>query len=316
MRLCGISSRFQLLSPCTRQVTHALLTRPPLSHKIINPEGNQIKCFVRLACVKHAASVHPEPGSNSHVKKLISVKLNLANSFIQVANKFATVRSSSNNSASRLFSSLSHKFWIYCFKGLQFSLKRSDWFSKSFKVSHCSVINVLCFALLRQLDYFIKSLFVCQALFYFLNFVLSSLSCDSLFILSKCFSFVKNFFVLFCISVLRQKKAQGVGFEPTRPCGQTVFKTASLWPLRYPCVSQLILNCLVVCTCSAQDLYYHQCYNMSTLISIFFTFFCVSLKKVLQSPYLQELWPLYFHTSPLWALLLCHSHTLLSLHHP
>ena len=30
-------------------------------------------------------------------------------------------------------------------------------------------------------------------------------------------------------------KAQGVGFEPTRPCGQTVFKTASLWPLRYPC---------------------------------------------------------------------------------
>ena len=68
MRLCGISSRFQLLSPCTRQVTHALLTRPPLSHKIISPEGNQIKCFVRLACVKHAASVHPEPGSNSHVK--------------------------------------------------------------------------------------------------------------------------------------------------------------------------------------------------------------------------------------------------------
>ena len=32
MRLCGISSRFQLLSPCIRQVTHALLTRPPLSH--------------------------------------------------------------------------------------------------------------------------------------------------------------------------------------------------------------------------------------------------------------------------------------------
>ena len=75
MRLCGISSRFQLLSPCTRQVTHALLTRPPLSHKIISPEGNQIKCFVRLACVKHAASVHPEPGSNSHVKILCQKKL-------------------------------------------------------------------------------------------------------------------------------------------------------------------------------------------------------------------------------------------------
>ena len=30
--LCGISSRFQLLSPSTRQVTHALLTRPPLTY--------------------------------------------------------------------------------------------------------------------------------------------------------------------------------------------------------------------------------------------------------------------------------------------
>ena len=29
--LCGISSRFQLLSPSERQVAHALLTRPPLS---------------------------------------------------------------------------------------------------------------------------------------------------------------------------------------------------------------------------------------------------------------------------------------------
>ena len=29
--LCGISSRFQLLSPCNGQVAHVLLTRPPLS---------------------------------------------------------------------------------------------------------------------------------------------------------------------------------------------------------------------------------------------------------------------------------------------
>ena len=70
MRLCGISSRFQLLSPCVRQVTHALLTRPPLSHKSLHPERIRLKCFVRLACVKHAASVHPEPGSNSHKKCL------------------------------------------------------------------------------------------------------------------------------------------------------------------------------------------------------------------------------------------------------
>ena len=31
-----------------------------------------------------------------------------------------------------------------------------------------------------------------------------------------------------------------VGFEPTRPCGQTVFKTASLWPLRYLSMNPLI----------------------------------------------------------------------------
>ena len=30
MTLCGLSSRFQLLSPSERQVAHVLLTRPPL----------------------------------------------------------------------------------------------------------------------------------------------------------------------------------------------------------------------------------------------------------------------------------------------
>ena len=64
--LFGISSRFQLLSPCVRQVTHALLTRPPLScFKSIRKLHQSSS--VRLACVRHAASVHPEPGSNSHV---------------------------------------------------------------------------------------------------------------------------------------------------------------------------------------------------------------------------------------------------------
>ena len=66
-----------------RQVIHALLTRPPLSHNRIIPEGNQLQCFVRLACVKHAASVHPEPGSNSLIKfnpnnYLLAYKLLLA----------------------------------------------------------------------------------------------------------------------------------------------------------------------------------------------------------------------------------------------
>ena len=75
---CGISSRFQLLSPSERQVPHALLTRPPLSSaslgRILVPQ-----ILVRLACVKHAASVHPEPGSNSHVKKFSCPVINWLN---------------------------------------------------------------------------------------------------------------------------------------------------------------------------------------------------------------------------------------------
>ena len=76
--LCGISSRFQLLSPSTGQVTHALLTRPPLSRHSRPSEKFCPWCFVRLACVKHAASVHPEPGSNSRLKFLIHFRMTLA----------------------------------------------------------------------------------------------------------------------------------------------------------------------------------------------------------------------------------------------
>ena len=59
----GISRRFQRLSPSSGQVTHVLLTRPPLG-AIASPEGETLGHLARLACVRHAASVHPEPGSN------------------------------------------------------------------------------------------------------------------------------------------------------------------------------------------------------------------------------------------------------------
>ena len=64
--LCGITIRFQMLFLSERQVTHALLTRPPLIHHSV---GRSLRhnFIVRLACVKHAASVRPEPGSNSYV---------------------------------------------------------------------------------------------------------------------------------------------------------------------------------------------------------------------------------------------------------
>ena len=63
--LCGISTDFSVLFPTEGQVAHALLTRPPLSLK--EKQAFQVSS-VRLACVKHAASVHPEPGSNSQIK--------------------------------------------------------------------------------------------------------------------------------------------------------------------------------------------------------------------------------------------------------
>ena len=49
-----------MLFPTFRQIAHALLTRPPLTRR-----EQALSSSVRLACVRHAASVRPEPGSNS-----------------------------------------------------------------------------------------------------------------------------------------------------------------------------------------------------------------------------------------------------------
>jgi hypothetical protein len=54
----GINPPFGGLSPCRGQVAYALRTRAPVSEKQAFPTP-------RLACIRPAASVHPEPGSNS-----------------------------------------------------------------------------------------------------------------------------------------------------------------------------------------------------------------------------------------------------------
>ena len=78
---CGISVRFQTLSPSERQVAHALLTRPPLRYTRISKASSihSARISVRLACVRHAASVRPEPGSNSYPSPSLS-KLTLTSS--------------------------------------------------------------------------------------------------------------------------------------------------------------------------------------------------------------------------------------------
>ena len=145
---------------------------------------------------------------------------------------------------------------FYCFKVLFLNLKRN--FRESY-VFHCLVIKVLNLPSLGQLIYFTTFFTMCQVLFssffklerrrrdlnpraaindllpfqgspfgqlgYFskLPYAIASHFSEAFYIISRCFSFVKNFFELFSFST-----AERVGFEPTRPCGQTVFKTASL----------------------------------------------------------------------------------------
>src|SRR3989442_10630942 len=54
----GIPRPWGRLPPAVGQVSHVLRTRLPLNREL--PPGP-----VRLTCVRHAASVRPEPGSNS-----------------------------------------------------------------------------------------------------------------------------------------------------------------------------------------------------------------------------------------------------------
>ena len=62
--VCGISLSFERLSPATGYVP---MYYSPVRH---SPPGVTPRAAVRLACVKHAASVQSEPGSNSSVQSL------------------------------------------------------------------------------------------------------------------------------------------------------------------------------------------------------------------------------------------------------
>src|SRR5215813_12805036 len=57
--LSSVSPPFGGLSQCSGQITYVLRTRTPLY------SGTEAPFLVRLACVKYAASVRSEPGSNS-----------------------------------------------------------------------------------------------------------------------------------------------------------------------------------------------------------------------------------------------------------
>ena len=68
--VCGISPPFGGLFPIRGQIAHVLRTRAPCAG---------LYCYrlrTRLACVKHAASVRSEPGSNSRLKPVAWRKKN------------------------------------------------------------------------------------------------------------------------------------------------------------------------------------------------------------------------------------------------
>ena len=106
-------------------------------------------------------------------------------------------------------------------------------------------------------------------------------------ILSHWLLFVKCFLQLFKLP------AERMGFEPMCPWRQTVFKTASLWPLRYLSVSCLTILQHLICfvkyffilfssrarLISGQESFYHLLYNMSTSFFIFFSYFFFFSKK-------------------------------------
>ena len=77
----GTYSVLAVVSVCCPHPEGRLFTcYSPVCHSI--PErASSFPLFVRLACVKHAASVYPEPGSNSHVQ--FSVQF-CANAFLSV----------------------------------------------------------------------------------------------------------------------------------------------------------------------------------------------------------------------------------------
>ena len=99
-----ISRRFHRLSPCIGQVAHVLRTLPPVAARVLLP-----RAAPRLACVKPAASVHPEPGSNSSLYTLISQVQSGTYNFLEInALDFLCLVLASLYFRSSLFNELRH----------------------------------------------------------------------------------------------------------------------------------------------------------------------------------------------------------------
>ena len=135
-------------SPVRRSVTKTSIRRNPF------------KRFARLACVKHAASVHPEPGSNS-----LKIKL----------------------SPSQNQPFLANPSLVYCFRFVQ-----KMFLIRTFEdVFYCSVVKFLCCLSSEATLIFYHSLFCLSTTFFHF---FAAVSRDSLFILPQLPALVNSFF--------------------------------------------------------------------------------------------------------------------------
>ena len=144
-------------------------------------------------------------------------------------------------------------------------------FFQSFFVLFCSSF--------WQLNYSITAFHVCQHVFNFFSSCLQQNGEGGIWTLapllttyslsrgapSAAWVLLQNAWNHFYIYCRHTQQAERMGFEPMRPFGQTVFKTASLWPLRY--LSKLFMpNSVSVCAVKfpqtfywiAQVIYYHH----------------------------------------------------------
>ena len=223
------------ISNCYPPVWGRLPTRySPVRHSVTKDFIQRIcpKCFVRLACVKHAASVHPEPGSNSlnkcahqdfHVLALMKI---VRSSSRTCSARFAPGQNQllANLSLLLFFKDLSIvRFYDFKknFRGMCFTVQLSKigfalpFVSNSFAIISCRFLPVknffqlfwscFCFSLAATLiSYHIQPAVVKN---FFISFLQLFVRRNS-FMLSRVFSDVKNFFHFF-------PSTQKEGFEPS-----------------------------------------------------------------------------------------------------
>ena len=199
------------ISNCYPPVWGRLPTRySPVRHSVTKDFIRRIcpKCFVRLACVKHAASVHPEPGSNSLNK--------CAHQDFHVLALMKIVRSSSRTCSARFAPGqnqlLANLSLLLFFKDL--SIVRFYDFKKNFRgmcfTVQLSKIGFRIAVCLKQLSYYIMSFPACQELFSTFLKLFLFLSCSNSDILShptgccqELFSFLFDSFVISVRSLRR-----------------------------------------------------------------------------------------------------------------